>query len=322
MGRPIRIEYPGALYHVTSRGNERKDIFKDDIDRERFLEIVADYHDRFDILIHAYVLMGNHYHLVLETPRGNLVKIMHGINGAYTNWYNRKYDRIGHLFQGRYRALLVDKDSYLLELSRYVHLNPVRAGISDRPEEYPWSSFPGYVRKEKETAWVEYAWVLSQFGNHPERCRKKYQGYVKQAIVEEGTSLFKELVGQVILGGEKFVEKIQSLLQGQELGWEINEHKRLRKYPASEAILAAVAAVLKSPVENITVRGGRNHQARNMAMYLIKRYAGLSNQAVGGLFGGLHYSTISQVAIRFERNLAADQGLRKQLDEVVSIIKT
>ena len=149
MGRPIRIEYPGALYHVTSRGNERKEIFKNDADREKLLELVSDYHDRFGILIHAYVLMDNHYHFVLETPRGNLVKIMHGINGAYTGWYNRKYDRNGHLFQGRYRAILVEKDPYLLELSRYVHLNPVRAGISDRPEGYAWSSYPGYVRKRE-----------------------------------------------------------------------------------------------------------------------------------------------------------------------------
>ena len=145
MGRPLRIEYPGAVYHVTSRGNERREIFLDNDDRLTFLEILKDYHDRFDILIHAYVLMDNHYHLVLETPKGNLLKVMHGINSRYTGYFNRKYSRAGHLFQGRYKALLVEKNSYLVELSRYIHLNPVRAKVIEKPERYRWSSYRGYV---------------------------------------------------------------------------------------------------------------------------------------------------------------------------------
>ena len=127
MGRPLRIEYPGALYHITSRGNERKKIFLEDADKIKFLEILEDYHNRFNILIHSYILMDNHYHLVVETPKGNLTKIMHGVNGRYTGSFNRKYRRSGHLFQGRYKGILVDKDAYLVQLSRYVHLNPVRA---------------------------------------------------------------------------------------------------------------------------------------------------------------------------------------------------
>ena len=136
MGRPLRIEYPGALYHITSRGNERRKIFIDDIDKRRFL----------------------------ETPQGNLTKVMHGINGGYTGYFNRRYRRSGHLFQGRYKAILIDKDRYLLELSRYVHLNPVRAKVVNSPEKYRWSSYPGYSGKGKECEWVEYSWILSQFG--------------------------------------------------------------------------------------------------------------------------------------------------------------
>jgi REP element-mobilizing transposase RayT len=124
LGRPIQIEYPGALYHITSRGNERKNIFLKDEDRVKFLQILEDYHDRYGILIHNYVLMDNHYHLVLETPKGNLLKVMHGINSSYTGYFNRRYGRSGHLFQGRYRGILVEKDAYLLSLSRYVHPNP------------------------------------------------------------------------------------------------------------------------------------------------------------------------------------------------------
>jgi len=156
MGRPLKIECQGALYHITSRGNERKEIFFDDADRDRFLEILKDYHDRHGILIHCYVLMDNHYHLILETPRANLLKVMHGINGRYTGYFNHRYKRPGPLFQGRYKGVLVEKDAYLLALSRYVHLNPVRAKVVEKPEQYRWSSYLGYVGEEKGSAayWV------------------------------------------------------------------------------------------------------------------------------------------------------------------------
>ncbi|MCL5278155.1 MAG: transposase, partial [Deltaproteobacteria bacterium] len=125
MGRPLRIEYPGALYHIISRGNERRSIFLDNADRFKFLAILKDYHERYNILIHSFVFMDNHYHLILETPKANLIEVMHGINGVYTGYFNRRHERSGHLFQGRYKGILVDKDAYLIELSRYVHLNPV-----------------------------------------------------------------------------------------------------------------------------------------------------------------------------------------------------
>lgn len=152
MGRPIRIEYPCALYHITSRGNEKRKIFASDEDRLKFLQIIEDYHDRYGILIHSYVLMDNHYHLILETPQGNLLKVMHGINSGYTGYFNRRYKRTGHLFQGRYKAILVDKDNYLIELTRYVHLNPVRAKAVERPEQYRWSSYCGYIGKGERIA--------------------------------------------------------------------------------------------------------------------------------------------------------------------------
>jgi REP element-mobilizing transposase RayT len=148
MGRPLRIQYPGALYHITSRGNERKKIFLDDTDRIRFLEILKDYHIRYGILIHSYVFMDNHYHLILETPNGNLLKVMHGINGGYTGYFNRRYNRSGHLFQGRYKGILAEKDAYLVQLSRYVHLNPVRARMVEKPEQYRWSSHNAPSKRE------------------------------------------------------------------------------------------------------------------------------------------------------------------------------
>jgi REP element-mobilizing transposase RayT len=140
MSRPLRIEYPGATYHITARGNERADIFRDNNDRQKLLEQLQIALQRYAIVIHAYVLMGNHYHLLLETPEGNMSQAMHFINGNYTGYFNHRHRRVGHLFQGRYKGLLVEKESYLLSLSRYIHLNPVRAGIVEYPEEYHWSN--------------------------------------------------------------------------------------------------------------------------------------------------------------------------------------
>ena len=136
--------------------------------------------------------MDNHYHLILETPKGNLLKVMHGINGRYTGYFNRKYGRVGHLFQGRYRGIVIDKDSYLIVLSRYVHLNPVRARVVERPEQYRWSSYRGYIGREKESAWVEYSWVLSQFGRHRNVARRKVQRVYGGGFKEEDSEFAGE----------------------------------------------------------------------------------------------------------------------------------
>ena len=154
MARALRITFPGAFYHVTSRGNERKAVFKSKRDREKFLEYLESATQRYDALIHAYCLMDTHYHLLLETPSGNLPQIMRHINGAYTTYFNVKRDRSGHLFQGHYKAILVDIDQYAKELSRYIHLNPLRAKMVELPEEYEWSSYKFYIGKQKAAKWL------------------------------------------------------------------------------------------------------------------------------------------------------------------------
>ena len=177
MGRPLRIEYPGAHYHVTSRGNERKDVFKSQKDREQFLLYLESAVNRYEAVIHGYCLMSNHYHLLLETPSGNLSKIMQHINGAYTNYFNVKRKRSGHLFQGRYKAIVIEADEYAQELSRYIHLNPVRADIVGKPEEYRWSSYLEYIGERKHPEWLEISFILDYFGKGEDRFRK-YRGFV------------------------------------------------------------------------------------------------------------------------------------------------
>ncbi len=160
MARPVRITYPGAFYHITSRGNERKAIFKSKRDREKFLEYLESAVLRYNAIIHTYCLMDNHYHLLLETPTGNLSQIMRHINGAYTTYFNIKRKRAGHLFQGRYKSVLVDINEYAQELSRYIHLNPVRAKIVELPELHEWSSYPHFIGKKKSPEWLQRAFIL------------------------------------------------------------------------------------------------------------------------------------------------------------------
>src|SRR5438067_10685804 len=162
MARPLRIEYPGAYYHVTSRGNEQKTIFRDDRDRERLLELLARAVKDFHLRLHGYVLMSNHYHLLVETPRGGLSRALRYLSGVYTQAFNRRHKRVGHLFQGRYKAILVEKDSYLLELSRYIHLNPWRVKGSIDPFKYPWSSLGSYVGARAAPSWLTVKDVMSQ----------------------------------------------------------------------------------------------------------------------------------------------------------------
>ena len=322
MGRPLRIEYPGALYHLMSRGNERKKIFRDTSDRIRFLRILEDYHERYGILVHSYVLMDNHYHLVMETPQGNLLKVMHGLNGGYTGYFNRKYQRSGHLFQGRYKGILIEKDAYLLELSRYVHLNPVRASIVQDPWQYRWSSCPGYFSKRKEAKWVEYAWILSRFGKDKEIARNRYKNFLMEPHEKEPSDLFKDLYGQVILGREEYVKKTKRLFRGKALSQEIAERKRFTDGAKPEDIITAVASEFGVTEEKLMKKRSRQNIGRKAAVYLIKRHAGLTNREIGDLFGGMHYSSVSRLSARLEGEMIKDRKLAERVRKITSKVKT
>jgi len=321
MGRPVRIEYAGALYHITSRGNERKKIFFDVGDRIRLLNLLREYHDRYEIQIHSYVLMDNHYHLILETPMGNLLKVMHGINGGYTGYFNRKYKRVGHLFQGRYRAILVEKESYLLPLSRYVHLNPVRAGLVRRPEGYRWSSYRAYIGREREEDWVEYAWVLSQFAETRKKAGCKYKAYVEEGLKEESENPLKSVYGQVVLGGGDFIQRIKGVLKGRLLSAEIIERKRLIEHPCIEHILRVVRKRFGIREEDLFDKGGRANTPRKVALHLAQRYTGLSNKEIGERFGGIEASAVSKASARVKEEMASDKKLSKLVTDLDSSFK-
>ena len=210
MARPLRLELAGALYHVTSRGDGREDIYLSDDDRQAWLETLANVCERFNWVCHAYCQMSNHYHLVIETPDANLSKGMRQLNGVYTQRFNRSHQRVGHVFQGRFKAILVEKDNYLLELARYVVLNPLRARMIRQLTQWPWSSYLATCGRVAKPDWLQTDFILSQFSAQRARAIAKYS-----AFVHEGKGLpgvWEQLQGQIFLGSEIFVEKMQATI--------------------------------------------------------------------------------------------------------------
>jgi len=210
MSRPLRLEFAGALYHITSRGNGRNIIYFQDDDFELFLQILGDVCEHYNWVVHAYCLMSNHYHLLVETPDANLSKGMRQLNGVFTQSINRKHRRVGHLFQGRYKAILVDKDAYLLELCRYIILNPVRARMVNSPDEWLWSSWFCMVGHIESPPWLSTDALLLQFANNRQDAIKSYIDFVQCGV---GKNVWVNLQHQVFLGDNEFVEKYQSMLK-------------------------------------------------------------------------------------------------------------
>ncbi len=208
MSRQMRIEFPGALYHVTARGNCKSDIFIDDIDRFRFLDALSSTVKQYNLLCHAYCVMTNHYHLIIETPDANLSASMHRLNTIYAHYFNWKHDRIGHLFQGRFNAIVVQKESHLLELCRYIVLNPVRARIVSDPSQYDWSSFRETISSsDRSGSFLTKDWILSQFDPDMHLAKKKYINFVLEGIDSE--SPMNDVKGDLVLGDVHFVEQLK-----------------------------------------------------------------------------------------------------------------
>lgn len=308
MGRPLRIEYPGAFYHVTSRGNEQKEIFKSDKDREKFISYLESASVRYEAVIHAYCLMNNHYHLLLETPSGNLSEIMRHINGAYTNYFNAKRKRAGHLFQGRYKAILVEADEYAKELSRYIHLNPVRAGITERPEEYVSSSYNSYIGKGKKPAWLKTEFVLGYFekGN----AQKQYRQFVNSMIGREYESPLNSTVAATMLGSADFVKKITEK--------HINTKQEDRNLPALRE-LSKRPTIVKITEEVKKTITGDEKLANAATIYFCHRYSGASLKEIGSIFS-IGESAVSQASRRFALKLAKDGKLIKKIEKIEGVI--
>jgi putative transposase len=283
MARPLRIEFPGAIYHVTARGNARSAIFIDDDDRETFLVRLGEVVTHFAWLCHAYCLMNNHYHLLIETPEGNLSEGMRQLNGVYTQRFNRHHQRVGHIFQGRYKAILVERDRYLLELCRYVVLNPVRARVVKQIDRYPWSSYPATMDISACPGWLSTDWLLGQFAKRRSLAQQRHAEFVAQGI--KRPSPWSAVRGQVLLGTDSFAEKMRPLLAGKEELKEIPRAQRLLHRPSLEKLFAKGVSGNKV-MRDKTIRKAYSEHGYSMAA--IAEHA------------GVHYSTVSKI-IKGER---------------------
>ncbi|NOY65250.1 MAG: addiction module toxin RelE [Nitrospirae bacterium] len=279
MARPLRIEFPGAVYHITSRGNAKQNIFLDENDFKEFLAILCHVVKRYNWFLHAYCLMNNHYHLIVETPEGNLSIGMRQLNGIYTQRFNKRHHRVGHLFQGRFKAILVDKESYLLELCRYIVLNPVRAGLTRDPNEWKWSSYRSTIGKTKPIECLGINWILSQFGQNISEAKREFRRFVRAGI---GESPLKEVKGQIVLGRDDFVERIKGLLKEKE---QIKEIPKIQRYFARPSLEEVLKVKNKKQLEK------RIYEAHVNYGYTLKEIADMID---------VHYSTVSRIVQRVE----------------------
>jgi len=283
MARPLRLEFAGALYHVTARGDGREAIYRADGDRRLFLDVLGGVYGRCNWTVHAYCLMTNHYHLLVETPDANLSKGMRELNGVYTQRFNRTYDRVGHVFQGRYKAILVQKEAYLLELARYVVLNPVRARMVRAPGEWLWSSYRAMIGEAAAPDWLETRWVLSAFGETESEAVARYTQFVAEG--EGRPSPWEQLKRQVFLGSDAFAESMQRMIPGD---------RDLREVPQAKA---------RGPAPSLA-HYARIYPDRDTAIAAAYGNGGYTMAEIGDYFG-LHYSRVSRVV------QAAEQARRK-----------
>ena len=330
MARPIRIEYPGAFYHVTCRGNERKPIFRDDADRHAFLDMLAASLETFKVSLHGYVLMDNHFHLIIETSEANLGKLMQRFNTAYTVYYNRRHNRNGHLYQGRYKAILIDADEYLLELSRYVHLNPVRirkyskSPIDEKKtilESYRWSSYGGYIRQRHRQPFVTYDMIFAMMGGRDTpTSRRQYKQFILSGIIDDLSGTYwDDLKWQMLKGTEAFADRIYATVMDRKAppspsGMPLTSRQKL----TIDDIAGHVAAVCDVDKDDLYLKRSTSAIARSIFMDLCCSYlnARLRMTEIGRELGNVSVAALSHNNRRLKDRIEKDKTIR-QLYEAV-----
>jgi len=312
MARPVRIEYPGAVYHVVCRGNNRQAVFRDDRDRKRYLERLSLYCEQKKVDLLCYCLLTNHVHLVLETPQGNLSKMMQAFQTSYTVYFNKRHGRSGHVFEQRYKAFVVDQDNYLLEVSRYVHLNAVAARLAERPAQYPWSSYASYL-KGKGAPGLKHQKILEYFAGGKRKQVEQYREFV------EGGMAGKQKLGepavrkQAFIGDEEFEEAVRR---------KVGTLPVMEKSYPLKRVAGAVCRVV-GVSENDVRHSGRSEQvqrARELICYVSRRHGAASLTELRTLLGVKELSTPSHALRRAERRLADDRAFRHQLKRVLDVL--
>ena len=302
MTRPLRLEYAGALYHLTARGNAQAAIYLEDSDRHLFLELLGKEVKQQRWVCYAYCLMDNHYHLLIETPEANLVSGMRRLNGVYTQAFNRRHQRVGHVFQGRYKSILVDKDSYLQELCRYIVLNPVRAKMVKEAKDYAWSSYRATIGKAKPLSWLAIDRVLGLFSGQTNLYRR---------FVAEGVGLptvWENLKGQIYLGDRLFLKQMQKRASGRRV-INVAQTQRLPARPQPSDIIASVSRAYRVTSEQLF---DRTHQEPyQAAVYLLRRVANLPLRTVADI-AGISPGRVAQIQRQLDQS-NSNQRLQRLL---------
>ena len=303
-----------------SRGNEQKEIFRDDTDRRNMLEILEQMSERFDISIYAFVLMNTHYHILARTHHPNLSKAMQWFGATYSRRFNIRHSRCGHLFQGRYKSIIVENDAYLIQLSCYIHRNPLREGIVKRLVDYPWSSYPAYAYRRKAPQWLSMNLILSQFAG--QNRRKKYRENVQHYAREE-KSLWEDYRHGIFLGSKSFVDRMRKKHLSKQPHTEIPSQSRLARDVDPNKLLNKVAHIMKlNAVELSSSKrlSGQKKDDRDLLIYIIWKTGILTNEKIGQLFG-LTYSSVSHSVRSFKSKLKKDAKLKKKFYKLNSQFK-
>jgi putative transposase len=318
MARPLRLEFADALYHVTARGNERRAIFRTDRDRKTFLEFLGQATHRFGWSITAYVLMSNHFHLVIQTPKANLSDGMHWLNGTYAAWFNRIHKRCGHLFQGRFKSPLIEKESYFAEVLRYVVLNPVRAHMAQRPEDYKWSSYRATAGYDGAPDWLDLAAVRPFFHPDPKEAMSSYREFVCSKI-ESDECLWDKLTNRIYLGTEEWTKAMRKIVETAPHSTDHPKEQRAVGRPKMHMIVEAVGQAAGTSAASI--RETRGSVLRRLAAW-IGWYEGLIT--LRSIAAGLRMRSeghISNLIRRCDREFAADKILLGYLDAALGTLR-
>jgi REP element-mobilizing transposase RayT len=317
MARPWRIQYEGAIYHIMSRGVGRGKIFLTDDDYSKFLEYVERAKEKYDLDIFAFVLMSNHYHIFLRTNEPNLSRTMQWIQTAYSIYYNRKHNRSGHLFQGRYKSIIVGEESYWHVLSLYIHLNPLRAGIIEELSKYKWSSYHDYVKTRKVHKWVNSEAVLDSFGRNKQDSRKEYRKLIREISGKEEDFLEHIKYG-MILGNDKFVEWVQRKFidRAEKEDAELPQKKRIGDEGVVKKVTEEIIRNYK--IKKSTLLQRKRHipfEARDVGMYILKKYTGLKNKEIGDIFG-VSLSAVNKASLRISMQRKKQKNLGERIEKI------
>ena len=320
MTRPLRIEYPGAYYHVMNRGLSHGEVFLEDGDREQFFKLIGEITRLWGLRVHAYCLMDTHYHLLLQTPKGELSRAMRHLDGIYTLKFNRSHGRDGPLFRGRYKAILIDAEEYFLAVARYIHRNPLEAGIVRDINQYKWSSHRGYLDQKRSPDWLDTETLLARFGKGWRRV-KEYEGFMHCGVEKELREFYRERFQRPILGSKAFVAWVKEKI-GERAKVEEEKPQSRRVFGLGlQEIVRATARVYGKRVEELgKKRRGYENEARAMAMYLCRTLGGYKLTEIGRVLGLEKYSSVSSACLAMKARVEKERRLARRVRKVERLL--